>query len=274
MNDNALLDSAGIAQQIITGLVESVPNILKALVVFIIGYILAKLIAKLVLTGLQKAGIDKLKDKLDEIEIVSKSNISFLPSSAISKSIYYFILLTVTVTAVDILQIDAITELLKEFMILLPNLFVAVIILILGLLIAEAIRKMVQGTCESLGIPAAKVIATFVFFFVIINALMIALKKATIPTQFLTDNLTLLFGGIVAAFAIGYGLSSKGIMSSFLSSYYSKSRFNLGDVITIDGSHGEIVEMDSTTIVIQSKEGRTVVPLSKFTEEKVIIHDA
>ena len=266
--------SSSLIQTILNGLIESVPNILKALVIFIIGYILAKLIAKLVLKGLQKAGVDKLKDKLDEIEMVSKSNISFLPSSAIAKSIYYFVLLAVTITAVDILQIDAITELLKEFMILLPNLFVAIIILILGLLIADGVRNMVQGTCESLGIPAAKVIATFVFFFVMINALMIALKKATIPTQFLTDNLTLLFGGIVAAFAIGYGLASKGIMSSFLSSYYSKSRFNLGDTITIDGSHGEIVEMDSTTIVIHGSEGRTVVPLSKFTEEKVIIHDA
>ncbi len=271
MNENTTLS---IAQQILEGFVSSVPNILKALIVFIIGYIIAKFVAMLVRKGLEKAGIDKLKDKLDEIEIVSKSNISFLPSSAISKAIYYFILLAVTITSVEILQIDAITDLLKELVILLPNLFVAIIIMILGLLIAEAIRKMVQGTCESLGIPAAKVIATFVFFFVMINALMIALKKATIPTQFLTDNLTLLFGGIVAAFAIGYGLASKGIMSSFLSSYYSKSRFNLGDTITIDGSHGEIVEMDSTTIVIHGSEGRTVVPLSKFTEEKVIIHDA
>jgi hypothetical protein len=274
MNDNSPIEAAGVARQIIEGLVSSVPNILKALVVFIIGYIIAKLIAKLVLKGLQKAGIDRLKDKLDEIEIFSKSNLSFLPSSVISKSFYYLILLTVIITAVDILQIDAITDLLKEFMVLLPNLFVAVIILIIGLLVAEAIRTIVQSTCNSLGIPAAKVISTFVFFFVIINALMIALKKATIPIQFLTDNLTLLFGGIVAAFAIGYGLASKGIMSSFLSSYYSKSRYNLGDTITIDGSHGEIVEMDSTTIVIHGKEGRTVVPLSKFTEEKVIIHNA
>jgi len=133
---------------------------------------------------------------------------------------------------------------------------------------------MVQSTCESLGIPAAKVIATFVFFFVMINALMISLKKATIPTQFLTDNLTVLFAGIVAAFAIGYGLASKGIMSSFLSSYYSKSRFNVGDRISIDGSTGEIIEMDSTTIIIYAEGKRVIVPLSKFSEEKVIIHDA
>lgn len=274
MGENALMDPSGIAGEILSGFIESVPNIIKALIVFIIGYIIAKLIAKGIRLALEKAGVDKLKDKLDEIEIVSKSNISFLPSSAVSKTIYYVILLMVTITAVDILQIDAITDLLKEFVILLPNLFVAIIVLIIGLLLSEAIRKMVQSTCESLGIPAAKIIATFVFFFVMINALMIALKKATIPTQFLTDNLTVLFGGIVAAFAIGYGLASKGIMTSFLSSYYSKSKFKLGDFISIDGSQGEIIEMDSTTIVLYGEGKRIIVPLSKFSEEKVIIHDA
>lgn len=258
---------------LLNSLKDSLPNIIKALIVFIVGYIIAKIIGKVLKTGLQKSGIDKLKDKLDEIEFISKSNIKLVPSTAISKVIYYFVLLTVTVTAVDILQIDAITELLKEFMILLPNLVVAVIILIIGVLIAEAIRKMVQGTCESLGIPAAKVIATFVFFFVMINALMISLKKATIPTQFLTDNLTVLFAGIVAAFAIGYGLASKGIMSSFLSSYYSKSRFNIGDHISIQGASGEIVEMDSTSIVIHADGSRVIIPLSKFSEEQVTIRD-
>lgn len=274
MKDNAIFDPSGIASEIITGFVASIPNILKALVVFIIGFIAAKLIAKLINAALKKSGIDKLKEKLDEIEIFSKSNINFLPSSAISKTIYYFIMLMVITISVDILQIEAITDLLKEVAILLPNILVAIIVLIIGLLIGEAVRKVVLSTCQSLGIPAAKVIATFVFFFIMINALMIALKKATIPTQFLTDNLTVLFAGIVAAFAIGYGLASKGIMSSFLSSYYSKSRFNIGDNITIDGSSGEIVEMDSTTIVIAGNGERTVVPLSKFTEEKVTIHDA
>lgn len=273
MEENALFSASGITKDIIDGLVTSVPNILKALAIFILGYLLAKLIHRILYSGLKKTGIDKIGDKLNEIEMVHKSNISLNPSKSVSKTIYYVLMLMVTIVAVDILQIDAVTELLKEFMILLPNLFVAVIVIIIGLLLAEAIRKIVQSTCESLGIPAAKIIATFVFFFIMINALMIALKKATIPTQFLTDNLTVLFGGIVAAFAIGYGLASKGIMSSFLSSYYSKSKFNIGDKITIDDSQGEIIEMDSTSIVLYGNGKRTIVPLSKFSEEKVTIHD-
>jgi len=145
--------------------------------------------------------------------------------------------------------------------------------LIIGLLIGESIRKVVLSTCQSLGIPAAKIIASFVFFFVVINALMIALKKATIPTQFLTDNLTIIFAGIIGAFAVGYGIASKSIMSNFLSSYYSKGKINLGDRISIENITGEVIAMDSTTVTIVSDSGRTIIPLSKFTEENITIHD-
>ena len=274
MNEFNIFQDLDIARDLLHGLLSSLPNIIKALVVFIIGYIIAKIIRKVLRKILEKSGVDVLKDKLEEIDIVSNSNVNILPSSAISSTIYYFFLLVITIFAVDILRIDAITDLLKELMFLLPKLLVAALVLIIGLLIAEAVRKMVQSTCQSLGIPAAKVIATFVFFFVMINALMIALKKATIPTQFLTDNLTVLFAGIVFAFAIGYGLASKGIMSSFLSSYYSKSRFNIGDTISIDGAHGQIVDIDSTSLVIHGEGKKIIIPLSKLTEEKVTIHEA
>ena len=272
-NDN-LLQDLDVAREILNGMISSLPNILKALVVFIVGYIIAKIVKKVLKSVLEKSGIDVIKEKLEDVDFISKANLELLPSKAISSTIYYFILLLVTILAVDILQISAITDLLKELMLLLPKLLIAFLVLVIGVLIAEAARKVVQSTCQSLGIPAAKVIATFVFFFVMINALMIALKKATIPTQFLTDNLTVLFAGIVFAFAIGYGLASKGIMSSFLSSYYSKSRFNIGDTISIDGAHGQIIDIDNTSLVIHGDGKKVIIPLSKLTEEKVTIHEA
>lgn len=253
--------------------IEVTPKIAKALIVFIIGYIVAKLLSRGIKFLLKKSGVDALKDKLEEIEFVSKANVQILPSSALSKTIYYFLMLGVTLVSAEILAIPEVTELISDLIRLIPTLLVAVIILIIGLLIAESIRKIVLTTCQSLGIPAAKIIASFVFFFVVINALMIALKKATIPTQFLTDNLTIIFAGIIGAFALGYGISSKNIMSSFLSSYYSKGKINIGDKLTIEDVTGEVIGMDSTTITLLSDSKRTIVPLSKFTKENITIHD-
>ena len=72
-----------------------VPKFFMALVVFIIGYFVAKIVAWAVKSVLKKSGVDKLKDKLDEIDFISKSNINFVPSTVLSKTVYYILLLAV-----------------------------------------------------------------------------------------------------------------------------------------------------------------------------------
>ena len=255
------------------GVVELFPNIISAIVVFFVGLFIAKIVAKIVATVLQKVGIDKLKDKLNEIDLIGKSNFDVVPSVFISKFLYYFIVLIFMLIVTDILKIDALTDLVSSLVNLLPNVLVAIIVLIIGLLVGEAVKKIVLVTCKSMGIPGANIIGSFIFFFVLINALMIALKKVTIPTGFLTDNLTVIIGGIVAAFSIGYGLASKNMMSNFLASFYSKGKFQVGDTITIGDTRGEIIEMDNISLILLSEGTQVIFPLNKLTTEKIIKHN-
>ena len=80
---------------------------------------------------------------------------------------------------------------------------------IIGLLIANGLKNIVYSTCKSIGIPSSNLISTFVFWFVFITALVSALSQAKIDTDFVKNNLSIILGGAVAAFAIGYGFASK-----------------------------------------------------------------
>ena len=53
--------------------------------------------------------------------------------------------------------------------------------------------------------------------------------------------------GAVGAFAFGYGLASKGMMTNLLASFYAKGKFIVGDTITVDGTKGQIVEIDNVS---------------------------
>jgi small-conductance mechanosensitive channel len=155
-----------------------------------------------------------------------------------------------------------------------PLLISAAIVMAIGLFIADALRKMTLTTCQSLGIPSAKTIASFVFYFIVISVLMSALTQAKINTDFIKQNLSIVLGGLVAAFAIGYGLASRNMMANFLASLYSKDRFKIGDTISINGTTGTIENMDSTTLTLTTPDKkRVIVPLSKLTTETVEIHE-
>ncbi len=261
-------------QSIVIPFFDLVPRLIGAILILLIGMAIVRFITNMIRRMLQRIGIDKIKDLLDEVEMVQKSNINFLPSVFLSKFIYYVLVLFIALVATSVLGIPEISELIQDLINLLPSILVAIVILIIGVLLAESIKNIVHTTCKSLGIPAAKVVASFVFFFVLINALMIALKKATIPTDFLTDNLTVILGGIVIAFAIGYGLASKDLMSNYLASIYSKNKFNIGDVITVDNVTGEILDMDTSSLTLLSEGKRLIIPLNRLSSGNIVIHDS
>jgi len=272
-NLNSLLNSPAV-KELISGFISGVPNFIMALVLAIIGIIIAKLVAKFVKKVLLGINVDKIGEKLNEIDIVEKTNVKIKISTILSKIVYYFLILFTLVIATDILQMPAVSNLVVGLFNLIPNFIVAGIILILGTLFADLLRSIAQTTLESLGIPSARLLASFVFYFLFINIVISALTQAKINTEFLSQNISLVIGGIVLAFAIGYGLASKTSMQNFLASYYSKGKFDVGDTISIDGETGKIVEIGKSSLILISDSGNKIIfPLSHVSNSKIEIHN-
>jgi hypothetical protein len=260
-------------EQVVYQFFSVIPGLVSALVILIVGVLFSKFLRKLVCGILSKTGIDQLAENLNDIDIVRRSNIKIIPSIIVSKVLYYLLLLVFTIAATDALGMQSISQLVMDVVNYVPSLITATLILAIGVFCADLLKGAVETACQSMGIPSGKIIANFVFYFILINAVVTALGQAKIDTDFIKSNLTVLLGAVASAFALGYGIASKDLMSSFLSSFYSKDRYDIGDKITIDGVTGVIIEMDNTAIIIQSEGKKVVIPMSKLTSEKVEIHD-
>jgi small-conductance mechanosensitive channel len=259
-------------QELLNEFFKAIPNFVAAVTVAIIGYIISKIVAKLIKTFLTKIKIDKLGEKLNEIELISKANIEIKLSEVFSKIVYYFLLLFFMVASAELLGMPAVSQLVMDIFQFIPNLIVAVLVLIIGILVAEMMKGIVHTALKSLGIGSAKIIANILFYFLFINIVILALTQAKINTNFLAQNLSIIIGGAVLAFAIGYGSASKDVVANFLASFYSKDKFKIGDTVTIDDETGEIITIDKASITLLAKDKKVIIPLSKITSEKIIIH--
>jgi hypothetical protein len=251
--------------------VIGIPNLIMAAVVCGIGVFIAKSVSKIIKLFLSNLGIDKLGEKLNEIEFVYKMGLTIKISEILSKIIYYMLLLLFIVVSTDILQMPALSDLVSSAIEFIPNLVVAIVLLIVGLLGADALRKTVQTTCTSLGIPSAKIISIFVFYFVFITIFIMALSQAKINTAFLAQNISIIIGGAVFAFSLGYGLASKEVVANFLASMYSQDRVKVGDVVRFNGIEGKISDVDKSAITISTETSKIVVPMHKLMSENIEI---
>jgi hypothetical protein len=253
-------------------LLSVIPNLITAVVIFLAGWLLAKGLEKITLRILKSVGADRLAERFNEIDIISNSRFRIVPSKLFSKIVYFLVIFIFTVAAVEALGMESISLLLTNIINYLPKLLSAFFMLIIGIVIADAIKRLVLTTCQSLGLPAARLIANLVFYFLFLNVIMITLKQADLQTAFMETNISIVLAGVVIAFAIGYGLASRSLMASLLSAFYNRNRIKVGDVITIEGVTGKIVAMDSTTMTLLSDQARVVVPLSKLNSEKYELH--
>ncbi|MEM1320906.1 MAG: mechanosensitive ion channel domain-containing protein [Bacteroidota bacterium] len=253
---------------------SSIPSFFNAVLVIILGWIISRVLSRTIGRLLRTVGIDKLGDRLNDIDLVSKSQFTIVPSKFLAKIIYYVLLLLTITAATDILGIEEVSKLVSNIINYIPLMLSALILMIIGLILADFVKGIVYTACKSIGLPSANIIAGFVFWFIFLTGFVSALAQAQINTSFITSNLTVIIGGGVFAFGLGYGLASKDIMANFLASFYSKDRFNLGDVISIDGVKGEIIAVDKSALTLQTEEVKVIIPLSRLTSETVILHDS
>jgi hypothetical protein len=259
----------GVLLEMINKFSAAVPKIVAAAFIFFIGSMIAKFVRNLIQRLFLKLNIDGQADALNDIDIVSKSGVKILPSSVISKTIYYVLMLVFTIAATDALGIDSITQLVSDILNYLPALFSAAIVFLIGLFIADMIKGVVTSTCQSLGISSAKTIGSVVFYFLFVTIAVSALAQAKINTEFIAANLTVVVGAFAFAFALGYGFASRDVMSNYLAGIYNKDKVRLGDDVRIIGVRGKVVMLDSTSMILQTNDRAILIPMSKITTEKV-----
>lgn len=253
-------------------MVDVVPNLITAVAVFIVGSMLAKFLRKLVRKILEKTGVDRLADKLNDVDLVAESNVSIIPSVLISSILYYMVILVFAMTSVEALGMAALSDLMTDLINYVPKAISALFVLIMGVLVIDMIKKVILTALESLGITSAKLLANVVFYFLFINVALITLKQAELQTTFMENNISIVLGGVILAFSIGYGLASKTLMSNMLSSFYNKDKFEEGDELTVEGKKGIVIGLDGTSLTLRVDEGEMVVPLSKLSTEKYFVH--
>jgi len=242
---------SGMLEQMLEDFIVVLPKIALALIIFIIGWILAKLIAGIIRKILVKSPLDEAAEKLNSIDLVQKTNIKIIPSTVLSKLLYYIIILFTTVAAADVLSMEAISDLIADIIGFIPRLLVAGIVLMIGVFIADFIKDIVSTVCQSLGIPSAKMIGGFVFWFIFLTALVSAMGQAGIETDFIMSNLSLLLAGGVFAFA----------------------KVSIGDKITLGGVTGEVIDMDNNSLTLDNGDRRIFIPLKKLSSENLEIHN-
>ncbi|MFD1142708.1 hypothetical protein ACFQ4C_16395 [Larkinella insperata] len=148
---------------LINQFIDFVPRIIGAAFIMAIGFGVAKALALLVSKLLDRVGINRIGDRLTEIDFIKRLKTEIKLSDIVSKVLYYFVLLIFLMAATETLGVSAITEMVKSLVDFIPRLIAAAIMLQVGVLVADALKGAVITLCQSFNIASGRLLGMIVF---------------------------------------------------------------------------------------------------------------
>ena len=171
----------------------------------------------------------------------------------------------------DILGLSMVSNEVSRIMTYLPQVFSAFVIFGFGVYLATVLKKSTKTMLRSFDLTGTNVVSRVVFYLVFIVVTIVALNQAGINTDIVTDNLSIILGAFLAAFALGLGLGSREVILRLLLGFYARKNFEIGQQVRIDRFEGKIVAIDNICLVVESKLGRRVYPISEISNKVVDI---
>ena len=192
-----------------TQLAAFVPQLLAALVLLFLGWILANIVRSAVGKVLDTLKFDELGKKTGIEAFMRQGNIDLTLSRLIANLVYWIILLVVIVTVANSLGLTTVAELFNKVVFYLPNIIVAVLVLVFGVLVARFINRLVFAYLNNMGVDGALTLSTLAEYAVIIFVVFVALEQLQIGTHLLITAFQIGFGAVGLALALAFGLGGR-----------------------------------------------------------------
>jgi hypothetical protein len=194
-----------------------IPAIAGAIVILIVGWLIAKLVETIIVRVLKAVRLDVASDKAGLSNVLAQGEIKLTISEIIGAVIYWIIVLVVIATALGTLNLTIAADLVARLIEYVPNILGAIFILIAGTFLADFISKIVITTASNAGIAKARLLAKITKFVLITFALIIAVEQLKIASTLIVLAVNIILISIGLGIALAFGLGCKDIAGKFIS---------------------------------------------------------
>ena len=183
------------------------PNFLAMLTIIVMGVFLAWLAKKIVIKVLNALKFDSWCDRMGITSLMRKGDIWAKPSDVLVIATFWLLIIISVMIGLSALNLQAIDNLVNQFFLYLPSAFSAVLILFIGYMISGFLSRAVLIAAVNSGLSYAKLIANAVRLLLAVLFFAMALEQLNLAPNIVVSAFTIIFGGIVMALAVSFGVA-------------------------------------------------------------------
>ena len=257
--------------EFLTVLGAYLPNIAGALAALFGGWLLARAARALILR--LGRGYDRLAIRLGWRRAPQRLALKNSPMEIVSWVLYWLVLLFALTMAADILGMPGLATWLGKLLSVLPSLFGAGAIFLIGYLLANIVREAVI-TANATGRRSRDILmARLLHGLVLAVSTVVALGHLGIDVSLLATLIVVAFAALVGAIGLAFGLGAKNTVGNMISAHYLRRIYRVGARIQFDNTQGELVDFTPTAVLVETDQGIVTIPAHLFeTRISVNLH--
>ena len=253
------------ASALIERLMVHLPNLLGAILLLAAGWLLARLLRVLAVRGMQ------LAETLIE-RMAGPSRLKVGRSASVLGTIVYWVVLLFFVTAAtNVLGLQTFTDWLARLLDYLPTLAAGLLIIVAGYVLASFVADLVLATAVRLAPAQRTALARLAQGATLVAAILVGADQIGIRVTWIAILAAVVIAALLGGVTVAVSLGARGYVANLIGAHYLRQAFQLGQRVRVAGFEGRIVEVSATSLVLESKEGRVVLPGRVYHDEPIVL---
>jgi small-conductance mechanosensitive channel len=261
----AVLDRAG------EQLGDFLPRLGGALVLLVVGLLVAALLGRLARTALERAGLDRAAERLGAGDTLTRAGLGASLSKLVGAAIRLSVSVIVVFAALSLLGLEFLSDSLNEAILYIPRLLSALFLVLLGLVLGALARAWTERTSAQMDFPIA--LAPVVQTAIIVVAVLCAAVQLGIAIGTVTGLLEIVLAAIAATIALAFGLGGRELGRALSAARYARADFTVGQTIRVGELRGTITRIDSAATTLRAGAEWIRVPNNVLVEGVVIVEE-
>ncbi|MES2930589.1 MAG: hypothetical protein V4665_02290 [Patescibacteria group bacterium] len=201
------------------GFMSFVPALLGAIILFIIGWIIGSVVGKAITQVIDALKVDKVFESAGAHEVMNRTGMRLHIGGFIGGLVKWLIVLAFLMASLQILNLTEVMLFLSDRVLsYLGGLLIAVLILIIGFIVANFVKQLVVVSAKAMNAPSANFLGSLARYAIIVFAFAIALPKILLLDSSIFFNLLISFiqpliWAVALAFALAFGLGGRDVAS-------------------------------------------------------------
>ena len=205
-------------------LLSAIPKVIGFLVILVIGWLIASALAKVVSSLLRAVKFNDLAQRAGLSGFVQQMGVQTDAAGFVAMIAKWFVRLIVLVSAFDALGLPAVSQVLQQLLLWLPDLVVAIIALVIGGLAANAVARLVRGATAESGLGDPDLLASIARVAVWAFAIVVAVNQIGIATALINTLFMAVVGALALALGLAFGLGGRETAGMIVRGWYERGQ--------------------------------------------------